>query len=68
MIAARVISPHTRLAMTWWWHGASLPKLSWVRECDEDDQYYAVDWLLEGQARIEKKLAARHLDNVALAL
>lgn len=68
MIAARVIEPDTKLATTRWWHATTLPCLFGVSHCDEDDLYHAMDWLLSGQARIEKKLAARHLHNDALAL
>ena len=35
---------------------------------DETDLYAAMDWLLERQGAIEKKLAARHLSEGALAL
>ena len=34
----------------------------------EDDLYAAMDWLLERQDRIQKKLASRHLKNDGLAL
>jgi transposase len=37
-------------------------------EADEDDLYAAMDWLLERQSVIERKLAARHLQEGALAL
>ena len=68
MIAARVIEPHTKLATTRWWHTTTLPSLLNVTDCDEDDLYNALDWLLERQGRIEQKLAARHLHSDALAL
>lgn len=68
MIAARVIEPHTKLATVRWWHTTTLPSLMGVSECDEDDLYAGLDWLLERQDRIEQKLAARHLDNDAMAL
>ena len=35
---------------------------------DEDDLYAAMDWLLERQGQIEKKLAERHLGEGSLAL
>jgi transposase len=38
------------------------------READENDLYAAMDWLLEHQGLIERKLAARHLGEGALAL
>ena len=35
---------------------------------DEDDVYEAMDWLLERQPVIERKLAQRHLGEGSLAL
>jgi hypothetical protein len=68
MIAARVIDPHTKLATVRWWHSTTLPSLMGVSDCDEDDLYAGLDWLLERQERIEQKLAKRHLENDAMAL
>jgi transposase len=68
MVAARVLEPHSKLATTRWWQATTLPALLGVSEADEDDLYGALDWLLERQARIESKLAARHLHEDALAL
>jgi transposase len=68
MVAARVLAPHSKLATTRWWHVTTLPDLLGVSEADEDDLYDAMDWLLKRQSRIEQKLAARHLNNDALAL
>ena len=39
-----------------------------MEEADEEDLYAALDWLVQRQAPIEKKLAARHLRNDGLAL
>jgi transposase len=39
-----------------------------VGDADEDDLYRAMDWLLERQDGIERKLAARHLRSGGLAL
>ncbi len=39
-----------------------------MSDADEDDLYAAMDWVLERQEVIEKKLAARHLQNDGLAL
>ena len=39
-----------------------------VADATEDDLYGAMDWLLERQPRIEKKLAARHLGDDCLVL
>jgi len=68
MVAARVLSPHTKLATTRWWHTTTLAEEYGVSQADEDDLYAAMDWLLERQGAIQKKLAARHLSEGALAL
>jgi hypothetical protein len=68
MVAARVIAPHTKLATTRWWHTTSLAEEFGVSAADEVQLYGAMDWLLERQGAIERKLAARHLAEGALAL
>jgi hypothetical protein len=68
MVAARVLEPDSKLATTRWWHTTTLAEDLGVADANEDDLYAAMDWLLERQAKIEKKLAARHLDQESLAL
>lgn len=68
MIAARVLAPHTKLATTRWWHTRTLAEDLGIAQASEDELYAAMDWLLERQGGIEKKLAARHLGQGALAL
>ncbi|MGC1388165.1 MAG: IS1634 family transposase [Steroidobacteraceae bacterium] len=68
MVAARVLAPHTKLATTRWWHTTTLAEEYGVADADEMDLYAAMDWLLERQGAIEKKLAARHLSEGGLAL
>ncbi len=68
LIAARVLAPHTKLATTRWWHTSTLAEEFGVTAADEDDLYAAMDWLLERQPLIERKLAARHLGQGAMAL
>jgi len=68
MVAARIIAPHTKLATTRWWHTTTLAEEYGVVQRDETDLYAAMDWLLERQEFIEKRLAARHLSEGALAL
>jgi transposase len=68
MVAARVLSPYSKLATARWWQTTTLPEEFGVSEADEDDLYEAMDWLLERQERIERKLAARHLEQGSLAL
>jgi transposase len=68
MLAARIVAPHTKLATTRWWHTTTLAEELDVVDADEDDLYRAMDWLLERQDSIERKLAARHLKSGGLAL
>ncbi len=68
MVAARIIAPHTKLATTRWWHTTTLAEDLRVADADEDDLYAAMDWLLERQGTIEKKLATRHLGEGSLVL
>ena len=68
MVAARIVAPHTKLATTRWWHSTTLAEEFAVSAADEDDLYAAMDWLLERQPAIEKKLAARHLASGGLVL
>ena len=44
------------------------PRILGVSDADEDDLYDAMDWLLQRQGHIEKKLAARHLKEGGMAL
>lgn len=50
------------------WHTRTLAEGLGVADADEDDLYAAMDWLLARQDRIEKKLAARHLEEGGLVL
>jgi transposase len=68
MVAARVLAPHTKLATTRWWQTTTLAEEYGVEQADENDLYAAMDWLLERQGSIERKLAARHLSEGAFAL
>jgi transposase len=68
MIIARILAPNSKLATTRWWQDTTLPAIVGVEDADEDELYGALDWLLQRQGRIEQKLAARHLENDALAL
>jgi transposase len=68
MVAARILEPYSKLATTRAWRSTTLAEDCGVREAGEDDLYAAMDWLLERQSRIERKLAARHLDEQSLAL
>jgi transposase len=69
MVVARIVeSKHSKLATTRWWHQTTLPDILNLEDADEDDLYAAMDWVLQRQNRIEKKLAAQHLGNDSLAL
>jgi transposase len=68
MVVARILEPDSKLATTRAWHLTTLPEILGVTDANEDDLYGAMDWLLERQDRIEKKLAKRHLDNDGIAL
>jgi transposase len=68
MIAAQILNPQSKLAITRWWHKTSLPDVLGVSDATEDDVYAAMDWLLDRQSRIQKKLAARHLHEDGMAL
>lgn len=72
LIAMRLISPGSKLyskrllarntAVT------TLGQLLWVDDLTRDEIYSALDWLLENKQRIEKKLAAKHLQNGSIIL
>ncbi len=68
MIAGRLLKPQSKLAMTRWWPTTTMPGMLGVPEADPEELYEAMDWLLERQGNIEKKLAKRHLQKGSLAL
>lgn len=68
MVASRILCPATKLATTRLWHTSTLAQEFGVVDATEDDLYAAMDWLLAGQDRIQKKLAARHLSDDSLVL
>jgi transposase len=68
MITERLIAPSSKLATTRQWHTTTLAEELGVQDATEDDLYQAMDWLLERQERIEKKLAGRHLSEGCLVL
>jgi len=72
MIAARVLEPGSKMAtaraldpeaLTY-----SLAEEAGVSAATADELYEAMDWLVRGQERIEKKLAARHHEEGGLVL
>ena len=68
MVAARILEPDSKLATTRWWKNTTLPDILGIADATETDLYQALDWLLEHQDIIEKKLAGRHLKDGGLVL
>lgn len=72
MITARIINPRSKLATATGLcsqsHSDSLGEVLGLGEVSEDDLYEAMDWLLERQGRIEKKLSSRHLKDGSVVL
>lgn len=65
MIAERLLHGCSKLASTRLWSTTTLAEELSVQDANVDELYEAMDWLLEGQTRIEKKLAGRHLSEGA---
>jgi len=72
MVVARLLSPSSKLATAQTVSRetavSTLGQELGVEEVDADELYEAMDWLVAGQRRIEKKLGARHLGNGSLVL
>jgi hypothetical protein len=69
MVAERIIAPEaSKLGMTRAWADTTLPDELGVADADEDALYAAMDWLVERQDAIEKRLAKRHLKAGGLVL
>lgn len=69
LVTARVLFPSSKLATSRLFSSCTLAQeLGLGDETDVDELYDALDWLLERQGRIEKKLARRHLGNSSRAL
>lgn len=68
MVATRILAPRSKLATSRSWSRFTLPADLGVEGASEKELYAAMDWLLNRQARIERKLAARHLSQGGLAL
>ena len=61
MLVARLIAPASKLATARGLGATTLGDLLGIGDAGEDELYGALDWLGERQARIEARLAARHL-------
>ncbi len=68
MIVARLLRPGSKLATTRAWNQTTLGESLGVEAADVDELYQAMDGLLARQARIERELAKRHLDQGSLVL
>lgn len=68
MIAARILDPASKLATASGWGTTTIPETFGVEGATEDSLYGAMDWLLEQQFGIEKRLAKRHLEPCGLVL
>lgn len=67
LITARIVDPRSKLATA---RGldeetSTLAQILNITDADEEDLYRAMDWLLERQPHIEKKLAAKHLNDTS---
>ncbi len=72
MIVSRVLNPGSKLTTARDLQPetatSTLGSVLGVEGADEDDLYGAMDWLLERQGRIEKKLSAKHFSEGCLVL
>jgi hypothetical protein len=69
MVAGRIIAPEaSKLAMAGAWADTTLGDDLGVADAHEDELYAAMDWLIERQEAIERRLAKRHLKHGGLVL
>jgi transposase len=68
MIVERLVFPSSKLANTRHGHDTTRAEELDLADANEDQLYEAMDWLLERQPAIERKLAKRHLSDGALVL
>jgi hypothetical protein len=68
MVCQRAIAPASKLATVRALGQSTLAEELGVGSADEDDLYGAMDWLLKRQAKIEDRLARRHLSDGELVL
>ena len=61
LIVSRVIRPKSKLSTLSWWADSTVGVDLDVAGASTDEIYAAMDWLVDRQEAIEKKLAARHL-------
>jgi Transposase DDE domain len=68
MICQQALAPGSKLAAVRALGQSTLGEELGISDVDEDELYAALDWLLDRQARIEDRLAARHLSDGELVL
>lgn len=68
MIAERLIAPASKLGTTRLWKTTTLGEDLGVTDAQVDELYSALDWLLDHQEGIERKLARQHLREGARVL
>ena len=61
LIVSRVVRPKSKLSTRSWWPNTTLGPDLGVAEACTDEIYAAMDWLVDRQEAIEKKLADKHL-------
>jgi hypothetical protein len=61
LIVSRVVRPKSKLSTRSWWPNTTLGPDLGVAEASTDEIYAAMDWLVDRQEAIEKKLADKHL-------
>jgi hypothetical protein len=61
LIISRVVRPKPKLSTLSWWPDTTLGVDLGVAQASTDEIYAAMDWLVDRQESIEKKLAAKHL-------
>jgi len=66
MIAQRIVRPGSKLESSSLFADTTLADDFNVSGVDEDDLYAAMDWLVERQSFVERKLAKRHLSEGAM--
>jgi hypothetical protein len=62
LIISRVVRSKSKLATLSWWPNTTLGVDLGVADACTDEIYAAMDWLVDRQEVIEKKLAAKHLN------
>lgn len=68
MVAARILEPASKLATASALENSTLAETFGLDGVTEDALYEAMDWLLDRQSTIERRLAKRHLEPCGLVL